>query len=51
MALLLEEKQYRALSEDKRELYLLQWLQRLPDVIKNTSRVSCDKYTWADPEG
>jgi hypothetical protein len=40
MALVLDDKQYKALPENKRSLYLLQWLQRLPGVIKNTTRVS-----------
>ena len=37
--LLLEEKAYRALSESKRELYVLQWLQNLPQAIRGTPRV------------
>lgn len=40
MALVFDDKQYKALPENKRSLYLLQWLQRLPGVIKNTTRVS-----------
>ena len=45
MALLLDDKQYKALPENKRSLYLLQWLQRLPGVIKNTTRVSTAMHT------
>lgn len=39
--LLLDEKQYRSLTEGKKVLYLLQWLQKLPKVIK-----TAEKVTW-----
>ncbi len=38
--LLLDEKAYKALAENSKVLYLLQWLQNLPKVIKDTERVS-----------
>lgn len=37
--LLLDEKTYKSLSESKKVLYLLQWLQNLPKVIKGMERV------------
>lgn len=37
--LLLDEKTYGSLSEGKKVLYLLQWLQNLPKVIKGLERV------------
>lgn len=44
--LLLEEKAYRALSEGKRELYVLQWLQNLPQAIRGTPRVRERLCSW-----
>ena len=38
--LLLDEKQYKSLTDSKKVLYLLQWLQNLPKVIKAATRVS-----------
>ena len=37
--LLLDEESYRSLSESKRMLYLLQWLQNLPHTIRTTEKV------------
>ena len=39
MLLLLEEEQFRSLPEDKRVLYILQWLQGLPPAIRNAPKV------------
>ena len=38
--LLLDENHYRSLSDSKKVLHLLQWLQNLPKVIKAAERVS-----------
>ena len=38
--LLLDDKAYKSLPENSKVLYLLQWLQNLPKVIKETERVS-----------
>jgi hypothetical protein len=39
--LLLDQKEYQSLPEGKKVLYLLQWLQNLPKVIKGLERVCC----------
>lgn len=42
MSLLLEEEKYKAVPDGKKVLFLLQWLQNLPQVIKSTDKVkSC----------
>lgn len=43
MALLLEEEKYQAVPDGKKVLFLLQWLQNLPEVIKKTQKVMCMK--------
>lgn len=39
MLLLLEEEQYKSLPEDRRVLYVLQWLQSLPQAIRTAEKV------------
>ena len=36
---LLEEEQCRSLPEDRRVLYILQWLQSLPQAIRTAAKV------------
>ena len=38
--LLLDEEAFKKLSEEKQVLVLLQWLQKLPQSIRNTSKAS-----------
>jgi len=39
MPLLLEEEQCRSLPEERRVLYILQWLQGLPPAIRTAPKV------------
>ena len=38
--LLLDEEAFKKLSEEKQVLVLLQWLQKLPQSVRNTSKAS-----------
>ncbi len=40
MSLLHNTEVYKSLSEEKRVLHLLQWLQGLPDALKSAQKVS-----------
>lgn len=41
---LLEEEQCRSLPEDRRVLYVLQWLQSLPQAIKTAAKVRLHRW-------
>lgn len=45
--LLLAEEKLKGLTEEKKTLFLLQWLQQLPQTLSSTTRVStCNKWVW-----